>query len=731
MARLSLSIFVVLVLGLAGLALWLLVGRDLGEESAAAAFPERPAGEFRSLVHGFKAASQTQNDAACFEESAASSSDEPPAVVSSSIEEERFEDRRVELRARALVELHGSPSQQASTEIELEWTVSGFRTREVLAHTSTRHGLPATLKRILDVESWDSTPPHEGFTLLVRASAPGFRSRTGSAKLIAPAASDPATRLLMEIGYESEELPTPDQHPEIFIRLEPGVELKGRILDTEARPVSGAFVFAGKDGVSPPVIGSSGHDGSYSVDLPEEGVYDVKSRKHGYGASETRRVEIDPARSPPLVDLIVVRGEAITGRVVDPDGQTIEGLSLRATHSKIVELQREMALRGETGGTSRLDIYRLERTGLCDAVEMTKTDGRFSFTGLELGLFRITGGDLPALVEIATGTTDAVVISRRHRLKVAVFTASQQPALSCRVYLIAEDPSSSQVKRQEDAADGVAVFVVEPGLKYTVGVPPYPIRFGAFEIGSTPLVETQVVIPATPYASTCTLTLPRPQPTGTLHLELATDGIDTIELEIRSPTEQTKVEQVALSANTRSCDVRLPTGEYAIVETPSATHGAFAGPTQVRQQSMEAETWFVPVRERMVVRSRQTTTLVIDPFEGGKLRLALQRKKQPNEDSEEIARTIGSAADWSSLLRSGLSASAKHSSGQMHDLVFLFESHNADSATIDTSFGCATNLPPGHYTLLFDLPKESIQRSVTVDPRRVSTATIDLTSKDR
>ncbi len=731
MARLSLSIFVVLVLGLAGLALWLLVGRDLGEESAAAAFPERPAGESRALVDGFDAASQTQNDAACFEESAASSSDVPPAAVSASIEEERFEDRRVELRAKTLVELDGTKAQQASTEIELEWTVSGFGTREVLAHTSTRHGLPATLERSLDVSPWDSTAPHEEFALLVRASARGFRSSTGSAKLIALAVAEPVTRLLHEMGYESEELLSPDQDLEIFIKLEPGVELKGRILDTEARPVSSAFVFAWKDGVAQPLIGSSGQDGSYSVDLSEEGVYDVKSRKPGYGASETRRVEIDPARSPPLVDLIVVRGEVITGRLVDPDGQTIEGLSLRATHSKIVDFRRETFLRGETRGTSSLDIYRLERTGLCDAVEVTKTDGRFSFTGLEPGLFRITGGDLPALVEIATGTTDAVVVSRRHRLKVAVITASRQPARSCRVFLISADPLSSQGVRQQDAADGVAVFDVEPGLQYTVGVPPYPIRFGAFEIGTTPLVETQVVIPDAPFVSTLTLTLPRLEPTGTLHLELATDGIDTIELEIRSPTEQIKVEQVLLSRDARSREVRLPPGDYAIVETLDVTRGAFAGATQVRQQSMEAETWFVPVRERMVVRSSQTTTLSIDPLVGGKLRLALPRKKEPNEDSEERAPTIRSGADWSSLLRSGVSVSAKHSGGQLHDLTFWFENQSADAGSIETAFGCPTILPTGHYTLRIELPKELIQTSVTVDPRKIGTVSVDLNSPDR
>lgn len=77
--------------------------------------------------------------------------------------------------------------------------------------------------------------------------------------------------------------------------------------------------------------GKTGADGSYLIQAIEPGTYKVRARCAGYRSFKGGEVAIADGPTTEQAPIVLERGFAITGRVVDPDGNAVAGASVSAT----------------------------------------------------------------------------------------------------------------------------------------------------------------------------------------------------------------------------------------------------------------------------------------------------------------------------------------------------------------------------------------------------------------
>ncbi|MFL6293604.1 MAG: carboxypeptidase regulatory-like domain-containing protein [Thermoanaerobaculia bacterium] len=158
-------------------------------------------------------------------------------------------------------------------------------------------------------------------------------------------------------------------------------DLTGRVVDGEGRPLAGVEIWRPMESSAPAVAAVSGPDGLFTV--PAAGIYPLSACPPGWLPDESP----SPAPREPGVFEIRLRPAArIAGRVVDGQGEPVEGVQIEAwlagkTFGCAVHVQS-----GCPGPADR-------RTGYSDA------DGRFAFESLEPGWFEVSAQD--ALPKVA------------------------------------------------------------------------------------------------------------------------------------------------------------------------------------------------------------------------------------------------------------------------------------------------------------------------------------------
>lgn len=115
-----------------------------------------------------------------------------------------------------------------------------------------------------------------------------------------------------------------------------GVALEGSVVDSAGKPVEGAEIRVNDTGQPVPFrrleaggepVGLSGLDGFFRIeDLRAGNTVDLSVARTGYGPGEAREVQV-PAEQP--VRIVLQAVGAVSGRVVDPDGEPVADASVR------------------------------------------------------------------------------------------------------------------------------------------------------------------------------------------------------------------------------------------------------------------------------------------------------------------------------------------------------------------------------------------------------------------
>ncbi len=156
--------------------------------------------------------------------------------------------------------------------------------------------------------------------------------------------------------------------PELRLVLGPGRAARGRIVDESGEPVGGAQVELLRNRASMLAGDNSPDDGLYLATADEEGHFeilglpegwfDLRARRQGFLPHELEAVEV--AGEVDFGMLVLSRGEPLKGRVTGPDGQPVEGLSVR-----VAELP-----------------FNLRSRVLAPPTGLTDAEGRFELTGV-------------------------------------------------------------------------------------------------------------------------------------------------------------------------------------------------------------------------------------------------------------------------------------------------------------------------------------------------------------
>lgn len=119
--------------------------------------------------------------------------------------------------------------------------------------------------------------------------------------------------------------------PPLEIRLEPGRDLRGRVVDPSGGGIAGALVVAAPAGSleRTAIPASTDVNGAFVLTAPSDGAVDVAAFARGYAPA--RASGVDPASSEPV--LVVGQGGRLRMTVLDRDGKPLPGVSVTAAAS--------------------------------------------------------------------------------------------------------------------------------------------------------------------------------------------------------------------------------------------------------------------------------------------------------------------------------------------------------------------------------------------------------------
>jgi hypothetical protein len=240
-----------------------------------------------------------------------------------------------------------------------------------------------------------------------------------------------------------------------------GGMITGTVIDGEDRPLRGASVLAtAEGGDSPGTTGVvSDAEGRFQIDGLEDGTYRVTASAPGYRIATVHPVAIG-ADAPAPLELRLVRGDALRGRVVDGRGQGLPGAMVLVAPSGSTHLATAISGQTDVNGSFRVTA---------------PVDGPLDVTAVAAGWApAVLRGVLPATGPDATESV--LHASMGGRLRVRVSGPEGQPLPSVQVELRAVPPflggEMALLMNPPPLTDAAGVAIVErlaPGA-YRVAV---------------------------------------------------------------------------------------------------------------------------------------------------------------------------------------------------------------------------------------------------------------------
>jgi hypothetical protein len=130
----------------------------------------------------------------------------------------------------------------------------------------------------------------------------------------------------------------PDRAHEVVIELDRGGRLEGKVTDATGRPLEGALVFlvSGQGAAGGPGLEAHAEaSGEYRIPRIPAGLFDLRVRHTGFRAGQRKDVAFAGDGQEFRIDIVLVEGRSITGRVVAEDGMPIPGASVIGNNEEI------------------------------------------------------------------------------------------------------------------------------------------------------------------------------------------------------------------------------------------------------------------------------------------------------------------------------------------------------------------------------------------------------------
>jgi protocatechuate 3,4-dioxygenase beta subunit len=275
--------------------------------------------------------------------------------------------------------------------------------------------------------------------------------------------------------------------------LEPGVAIHGRVVDQDGQPVADARIRLDR---RPPLgprrwfATQSGPDGQFEVDDVIPGTYRVETSVLAPDASpEAQDLEVGAGRLPgQALEIVVRRGAAVHGTVLDQDGKPVAGAEVLAS------------------GHGRDDDWTKGNA-------TTRDDGSYQIGGLRPGTYQVClASRIKDSREITIAGGDDLRLdfrtpAARAQLRGRVVDAKGRPVSDAFIVAAAEDPDQHRGSLRSElrwVADDKPVITDLEGRFVLDGVPALPHTVRAWRKGggeaivegATPGKDLLLIIPA-------------------------------------------------------------------------------------------------------------------------------------------------------------------------------------------------------------------------------------------
>jgi hypothetical protein len=235
---------------------------------------------------------------------------------------------------------------------------------------------------------------------------------------------------------------------EVEVTLGPGVTLTGRLIDEDDQPLSGEISLGALGGRPVGALFGSrlkaeaDADGEFSLPAVPPGAHTLVAESRGYGKTDVEVEVSGRAKEQDVGDVVLERGLAISGKVVEPSGGPVAG-------AVYAEPATSTALRG-----------------LTDSFLMAESDseGRFVLAGLAAGAYSLRASAIgfaqskPVMAEAGTANLTITVI-RAGSIRGTVTDPEGRPASSLQA--IAASSDRRQGRRRSTTETGEGSFTIE------------------------------------------------------------------------------------------------------------------------------------------------------------------------------------------------------------------------------------------------------------------------------
>jgi len=232
--------------------------------------------------------------------------------------------------------------------------------------------------------------------------------------------------------------PPRDVGGDVVLALDPGHDVVGRVVDEEGRPVVGAQVTMLSEGPSDLNRARTDASGEFRYPVETDRAVYFLAELEGLGTGGLPPRPMTPDAEMVLPDLVLRRGAAVAGVVVDRIGRPVAGVPVHAT---------------SLSGTDGYEVERIKApAGTMHGSAMTDAAGRFRVTGLFPGDVKLEvvedsqDGRAAEAPAVRTGREDVRLVLAGHVVRVAVVDSAGAPVLGARwrVVVTGEVPPRSR-----------------------------------------------------------------------------------------------------------------------------------------------------------------------------------------------------------------------------------------------------------------------------------------------